>query len=288
MNADDAQPTPPAWFDVILWLVLKPEDAHAVSGDLVEEYRETVYPSLGGFRADAWYAGQVIGLLLRGVRWRARRVERFDVAAARTRTTAARTLVTPPACLDAILRLVLKPEDAQTVSGDLVEEYRETVHPALGLGRADAWYARQVFGFVWRSTWTWSVLFGVLMTGRIALDWFVPPGSFYHRSLFTTWSAIAVFGALGFWTGWRTRSIAASAFAAVIVGAVAKILGMAVIAALLAVRHDPATLTAIARSGGVDEIFGVSIVALIVAPLLASVTGVVGKATASILTAVRQ
>src|SRR5688500_10263372 len=35
---------PPRWAEAILRLLLKPEDRESVSGDLLEEYRETIVP----------------------------------------------------------------------------------------------------------------------------------------------------------------------------------------------------------------------------------------------------
>jgi len=36
--------TPPAWAEAILRTVLKRADFASISGDLLEEYRETIYP----------------------------------------------------------------------------------------------------------------------------------------------------------------------------------------------------------------------------------------------------
>ncbi len=58
----------------------------------------------------------------------------------------------PPRWAEAWLRLLLPARDRETVSGDLLEEYRDTVRPARGRLRADAWYVAQVCGFAWRSS----------------------------------------------------------------------------------------------------------------------------------------
>ena len=58
--------------------------------------------------------------------------------------------------------------DRESVSGDLFEEYRESILPALGAG-ANRWYARQVGGYVLRATWPWAALAG---------DILVPVGTF--------------------------------------------------------------------------------------------------------------
>jgi hypothetical protein len=58
--------------------------------------------------------------------------------------------VHPPAWAEAVLRALLEARNRDTVSGDLLEEYRETIVPARsGLG-ARMWYIRQVASFVTR------------------------------------------------------------------------------------------------------------------------------------------
>lgn len=57
--------TPPAWAEDILRLVLRHADFDAVSGDLLEEYRDRIYPDRGQTGADSWYVKQVIGFAIR-------------------------------------------------------------------------------------------------------------------------------------------------------------------------------------------------------------------------------
>ena len=92
------------------------------------------------------------------------------------------------------------------------------------------------------------------MVGRDALDWFVPPVSFYTRSVVTSYAAISIFVGVGFWTTYRTHSLRASAFAGIAIGLIAKVLGITTVLLLLAVWHDPQTMSAIDRSGGLDEL----------------------------------
>jgi hypothetical protein len=49
----------------------------------------------------------------------------------------------PPRWAEYVLRLVLKPRDRDTISGDLLEEYREVALPTLGPLRANVWYVKQ-------------------------------------------------------------------------------------------------------------------------------------------------
>jgi hypothetical protein len=50
----------------------------------------------------------------------------------------------PPRWAESLLTHLLKPRDRESISGDLLEEYREERLPALGRARANLWYTRQI------------------------------------------------------------------------------------------------------------------------------------------------
>src|SRR5579859_475122 len=56
----------------------------------------------------------------------------------------------PPNWAEHLLERLLTPELRETVTGDLREEYVETVLPLTGRLRADLWYLRQLLSFVAR------------------------------------------------------------------------------------------------------------------------------------------
>ena len=58
-------PTPPGWAEALLRAFLSPRDYNCVSGDLLEKYRQAVYPRCGRQRADLWYLTQVLGFVSR-------------------------------------------------------------------------------------------------------------------------------------------------------------------------------------------------------------------------------
>ena len=180
---------------------------------------------------------------------------------------------TPPDWADSVLHLLLKPEDRDSVSGDLLEEYRELLRAGCDRPVADRWYLRQVAGFVWRAAWWWGGLLAMLSIGRDALDWFNPPASFYARSLVTTWVHVALFAGIGFTTVWRGRSL----FGAAAVGLAAQMVATGVIFVstilLIGVWHDPGTLNAIEQSGGIAEAFSLPLVVLAPAALLSMLGG---------------
>ena len=51
------------WADFVLRLLLSRRNRDAVSGDLLEAYREDILPSRGPLRARLWYWRQVFGFV---------------------------------------------------------------------------------------------------------------------------------------------------------------------------------------------------------------------------------
>ena len=146
---------------------------------------------------------------------------------------------------------------------------------------ADRWYLRQMGGFLWRSTWAWAAIIAALWLGRGALDVLVPPASFHTRSVFSTWSAVAVFVTIGFRAAWRGRAFAgsvpeslANSVAAVISTQItACLMNFAGVLIFLAIWHDPQTMTASAQSGGLGEAFFLPVVVTAPAVLLSLLGG---------------
>lgn len=54
----------------------------------------------------------------------------------------------PPRWLETLLRWCLPARDRDSISGDLLEEYREAQLPQLGSVRANLWYLRQLISFL--------------------------------------------------------------------------------------------------------------------------------------------
>ncbi len=59
------------------------------------------------------------------------------------------TVPGPPRWAERLLCAFLGERDGESISGDLLEEYREAVRPARGWMRADLWYVRQATGIFW-------------------------------------------------------------------------------------------------------------------------------------------
>lgn len=179
----------------------------------------------------------------------------------------------------ALVQLVVRRDHRDNISGDLLEEYRERILPSRGAAAADRWYARQMLGYLWRATWLWAVMFATAALLRDALDRFDPPQSYYLRSLVTTYTAVALFASVGFFGARRTRSFVGGALAGFAVGLIAAVITVTASAVMLALAHDPRTMAAISRGGGLDEEFVLPFVIVVPGTVLATIAAVVGKLT---------
>jgi hypothetical protein len=172
----------------------------------------------------------------------------------------------PPRWAEAWLRLLLAAHDRETVSGDLLEEYRENVRPTRSRLAADAWYIGQVARFG-QGLIPWALGVAGIFVARTAIDWFGPVQDPLGQLTLARWTTAVIFVApltVGFCTAWRVRTAAAGAVNTVVVLVCAAIIaaivnGCACIAAFDAI--DPA---AVARAGGLAEVF--SLPFLIVLP----------------------
>jgi hypothetical protein len=60
---NENHPNPPRWAQMLLRALLRPADTESIPGDLLEEYREVRYPSLGRARANVWYIRHMLSML---------------------------------------------------------------------------------------------------------------------------------------------------------------------------------------------------------------------------------
>jgi hypothetical protein len=185
----------------------------------------------------------------------------------------------PPRWAEWLLGAVLRPEDREAVTGDILEHYRDTALP-WGVWRARLWYGGQVAGFLWRDLWPWVAFHSGAFVLRQWFDFRVPTTSFYLRSSISTYVAISVLLSFSFRAAWRARSWAAGVVLTILMGYLAGFASAAGVALLYAVWHDPETLRNIASSGGLDESFTL---ALLMPPVPATVLGIVGATAATIL-----
>jgi hypothetical protein len=127
--------------------------------------------------------------------------------------------VRPPLWAELGLRLLLQPEDAEPVSGDLLEEYRDSIYPSRGRWRANLWFVRQVAGFAWRGAAVWGLLVGL-----------TAPTSF---PVFTAWSlplpALCLLLVASGRRVWRTGSVPRGVLLAGSISAIATVVALGVL-----------------------------------------------------------
>jgi hypothetical protein len=174
----------------------------------------------------------------------------------------------PPRWAEALLRALLKAADVESVSGDLLEQYRDSIVRTRGKRRADLWYMLQVFTFVSPGVRLFAALFSAQFLGRMALDWFVPPVDFHPRSTVSTVLGVGILLAAGSWASWRSGSFSAGVVAGVLTAALGSITSIVGALLLLAFWHDSQTLAAIRGSGGLQEVFSLPLMMLLPGLLL--------------------
>lgn len=186
------------------------------------------------------------------------------------------TAAMPPRWAETLLHLVLDSRDRATVSGDLLEEFRESIRPRRGPWGADRWYIRQVMGFVVRSNVLPALLFGGAFVARTALDWLQPTADFHTRSLISTLVATSILLVSGFFASWKSGTILAGGLSGIATTTLAALLSTIGASGLLAIWHDPTTLQAIEGSGGLSEVFSLPVMLIFPGVLLGAIGGMVG------------
>jgi hypothetical protein len=187
----------------------------------------------------------------------------------------------PPRWAESRLRLLLKPDDRDSVSGDLLEEYRESKRPANGRRRANIWYIGQVANVAWREAAWFGLVAGAALGSRFVLDALVPlrPTDYGLRAAVLSWSLLAIFSLAGLRTAWRTGHVRAAVLVAMTASVIHSAIGL-VVAGVLAVLNAPTD------PGGRAEIFIVPLIALVASIVAGTAGGVVGKVLRSTTQAV--
>jgi hypothetical protein len=187
----------------------------------------------------------------------------------------------PPRWAESLLRMLLAPADRDSVSGDLLEEYRESVLPALG-GKAKRWYVRQVAGYVLRKSWFWGALVGAVLVTRYLFDTLSPvrytPGIAHPRSTIMSYGLMATFALGAGWQAWRSGHLGSGVLVAFATAVFGGALSAAGTLACLAIWHDAGTLTAVRSSGGLAEaLWGVPLLLVPIGLITGSMGAIAGR-----------
>ena len=77
--------------------------------------------------------------------------------------------VNPPRWAERLLRVLLAPANRDTITGDLLEEYRDAIEPTRGAVRARLWYLRQVLSLALASYSPAQLLIWLAAAGMIVV-----------------------------------------------------------------------------------------------------------------------
>src|SRR4051812_8439189 len=77
--------------------------------------------------------------------------------------------INPPRIAQALLHVVVRSRDTESIAGDLLEEYRAVRRPALGRLGANSWYVWQVFGIMGRLVWPFALALVVARSVLVAM-----------------------------------------------------------------------------------------------------------------------
>jgi hypothetical protein len=96
------------------------------------------------------------------------------------------------------------------------------------------------------------------------------------RATVSTSLGIGIFLLAGFSAGWRTGSVRSAATFGLVTAALAATLQIVGDLLLVALWHDPVTLSAIRVSGGLGEVFSIPLMTVLPCVLISAVGGVFG------------
>jgi hypothetical protein len=182
----------------------------------------------------------------------------------------------PPAWVDHWLRLLLPARDRDTVSGDLMEEYRENIRPARSRLAADVWYVGQVSRFAWRIG-LWALVLAALYVGRMAFDWFVPTTNFAPRAEVTTVTMISTLLVIGGSSTLRTRSLLSGIVNTASALVLAAVIDCFAVAFIYLNWNSPELSAAITASGGLQEAFTMPIIMIVPGTLIGAIGAYIAK-----------
>jgi len=182
----------------------------------------------------------------------------------------------PPAWADTWLRLLLPARDRETVSGDLMEEYRESVRPTRSQLAADAWYVGQVSRFAWRIG-LWALLLATLYVGRTIWDWFAPTTNFAPRAQMTTLTMISTLLVIGASSRLRTQSVTAGIVSTASALLVAAIVDVVAIAAIYWNWRSAELVANINGSGGLQEALTLPIMMIVPGTIIGTLGAVIAS-----------
>ena len=183
----------------------------------------------------------------------------------------------PPRWAEAVLRSLLRPSDRESISGDLLKEYRAARRPALGAPGAAAWYLKQVGSVLWHLILPCALTLAAITLVSLMVDRSSRAAYVWYGSLVQAPGLSLVHALIYSWAGYhasrRTRLIKTGMLAA----AATSFVGFTVLFTAAAVR-DPALILAPFSQPFIFVILSILLLmALSYAVLIGAVGGMIGR-----------
>src|SRR4051812_34481468 len=175
---------------------------------------------------------------------------------------------TPPRIAQSLAAVFLRDSEVDSVTGDLLEEYREVQRHARGKRRADLWYFAQVLSLVGRIVWP-----GILAIVALRLLTFPLPGRTIP-SLVPSPGTSLLDAVVLIWIGYHAARRTGQSITGILAAGATGVLGFGSFF-VYAIATQPSLLLAPVRTPFVVVIF---CVLLLIALLFAVVAGAAGAA----------
>ena len=183
----------------------------------------------------------------------------------------------PPLWAEAILRSLLRPADRESISGDLLEEYRAARRPALGAFRANAWYIKHVLSVLWRLVWPCALALAVLTLLPLIANRWSREGFVWYGSLVQAPGVSLVHALVYLWAGYhgsrRTHLVRTGMLAA----GVTSFVGFTVLFAATAIRIPGLILVPFSNPFTLVILSVLLLLTLSYSVLLGAVGGAIGR-----------
>jgi hypothetical protein len=177
-------------------------------------------------------------------------------------------LAAPPRWAESILKSLLRPSDRESISGDLLEEYRAVRYPSNGRRRADAWYIKHVWSVFLH--FMWPMMLAAALVGLLQV--------MHNRGYgLVPFPALLIFhGALYFGAGFRASRRTGLIWTGIIAGAVTSLMAFAITMTGFVVRSPQFLIAIFSKDFIVDILSPLTLMALAVGFVFGTIGGMIG------------
>jgi len=183
----------------------------------------------------------------------------------------------PPRWAEAVLRSLLRPSDRESISGDLLEEYRAARRPALGALGADAWYLKHVGSVLWHLILPCALTLAAITLLSLTVNRSSRAAYVWYGSLVQAPGLSLVHALIYSWAGYHASQRTGLIRTGMLAAAATSFVGFTVLFTAAAIR-DPALILAPFSKPFIFVILSILLLmALSYAALVGAVSGMIGR-----------